>query len=79
MNYRRKEGRLEWHFHQDCRKYPVADFVEASSEDEVQSTMVCPTCKRISNEENGAVDKRQVYDEPRGFFGFVRSALVGRN
>ena len=79
LNYRRKEGRLEWHFHQDCRKYPVVDFVEANSNEDVQSTMVCPICKRIRDEENGSVDTRQVNAEPQGFFGFVRSALVGRS
>ena len=70
--YRRKENRLEWHFHEDCRKFPRRDFIELEDGKTVQSTMVCPICKRLHAEENSMIDQRK----PKAQLGFIDSLLV---
>ena len=70
--YRRKENRLEWHFHEDCRKFPERDFIELESGQTVQSTMVCPICKRLHAQETQTFDMRQ----PKEQLGFFDSLLV---
>jgi len=70
--YRRKESRLEWHFHIQCRKFPERDFVEAENGESVQSTMICPICKRLYAEENLLADERN----PKPQLGFFDSLLV---
>ena len=70
--YRRKENRLEWHFHEECRKFPTRDFIESKEGTLVQSTMVCPICKRLHAEEHSLVDDRK----PKAQLGFLDSLLV---
>lgn len=77
VQYRRKQGRLEWHFMQECRKYPFVEFVEAENQADVQSSMVCPICKQKYNEANGLIDTRKPKAESKGFLSFVRSEIFG--
>ena len=72
IKYRRKENRLEWHFNEDCRKFPERDFIELESGQKVQSTMVCPICKRLHAQETRTIDMRQ----PKEQLGFFDSLLV---
>lgn len=70
--YRRKENRLEWHFHAECRKFPERDFVETKRGESVQSTMICPICKKLYTEEHSLADVRK----PKAKLGLLDSLLV---
>ena len=76
IKYRRKENRLEWHFNEACRKYPERDFIELESGQSVQSTMICPICKRLQAEETQTLDTRQP-KEQLGFFDALVVSVFG--
>ena len=71
QTYRRKSNRLEWHFREDCRKYPFDNFEESSPNMKVMQAMVCPICQRLRAEENGAVDTRNPKAIGQGFFSRI--------
>ena len=65
--YRRKPGRLEWHYMPNCRKYPEEGHIPSTPLDIVPQPMVCPICRRLQEQQNGILDTRKPSRNPNGF------------
>ncbi len=66
--YRRKRNRLEWHFRDDCRKFPIENFELNNPDIRVMQSMVCPICLRLQAGVEGTIDDRKPKSFMRKFF-----------
>lgn len=66
--FRRKKNRLEWHFKDGCRKWPIDEYEESLPDQKVLSTMVCPICINLHNLELGHIDVRVTKEAKKSFF-----------
>ncbi len=49
--YRRKKTSYTLHFREDCKRFPVNDYVEEELKGNMMSSMICHLCKKIEAEE----------------------------
>ena len=51
--YRRRNDRLTYHFMEECSKFPIKEYTEESLPPNIQTVMICQTCKDLekSNKE----------------------------